>query len=278
MSEPISKTKKLLLIVLIPIIGIMILSASIFGIAYGYLNRDSIKLDINENITYQQNVKFGTSSAWNFRLMAKESDEIKNEVINSLYGDDGLELSVFRYNLGAGSLEIDMPHYNESTSTASFFDASKFTNLDSFAYETNYDISKDEDYLSMFKMALDTKNVEKLVIFSNSPHYLLTKNNKTSADNEHENNLPEENFKAFSNYVLVSAKLIKDKMAEWGYDNVSIFLSPVNEPQWKWGGSSDTQEGCHYDADHLAKFYDVFYTTLKTFNIIYNTDFKMDIY
>ena len=279
MSKPISKTKKILLVVLIPIIGITILSASIFGIAYGYLNRDTIKLDIDENETYQSNVLFGASSAWNFRVLGKdENAEIQQEIINALYGKDGLELSVFRYNIGAGSIDLNIPTYNECTSTESFFDTSKYVDNSSFADESNYDASKDAYYLDMFKLSLDTGDIKKVVLFSNSPHYLLTKNHLTHADVEHENNLPEENFGAFAKYVLISSKIIKDQMDSWGYTNIPIYISPVNEPQWKWGGSSNGQEGCHYDADHLAKFYDVFYTELKAFNADNNTSFIMDIY
>ena len=62
------------------------------------------------------------------------------------------------------------------------------------------------------------------------------------------------------------------------YSENDIYISPVNEPQWKWGGSSDGQEGCHYDAKDLAAFYDVFYKTLNKFNAQNNTKFVMDIY
>ena len=279
MKESVSSKKRILLAILIPIIGIVVLSASVFGAAYGYLTRDTIKVDLDESITFQQINYFGASSCWNFRLLGKEEDlETQTSLIDYLYSEDGLNLNVFRYNLGAGSLELETPEYTEACLTDTFFIKEKYVNSDSFLDASNYDFSKDADYMSMLKLSLDRGNVDKLVIFSNSPHYLLTKNGLTHADNEHENNLEEANFKAFANYVLISAKGIKDALDSWGYSNIKIYLSPVNEPQWKWGGSAATQEGCHYDYDHLAKFYDVFYKELVSFNASTNANFTMDIF
>ena len=274
-----SKKTKILLLILIPIMGVIILAASIFGIAYGYLNRNTIKLDFNENITYQTFRYFGASSCWNARHLASDEDLETQQKLNDLiYGDDGLQLSIYRYNIGAGSAELDLPNYNESTSTISFFKSENYVNASSFLDVNNYDISRDKYYLSSFKLALETNNVKKILLFCNSPHYKLTKNNKTHADNAHEDNLAPDNYEAFANYVLICSTLIYDWLGTIGYQDLEIEISPVNEPQWSWGGDKDTQEGCHFDSASLAAFYDVFYKTLNEYNSKNNTQFKMDIY
>ncbi len=273
------KSKRIVLMIIIPIIGIVLLSGAVFGISYGYLNRSTIRLDYNPDEEYQTFYGFGTSSAWNTRIIGRDySDEIKQSVTSYLYGDDGLKLSIYRYNLGAGSTELENLSYPESNKTESFFIAQNYVDSNSFLDVANYDFSKDNDYLSMLELAIKTNNIKKLVIFSNSPHYLLTKNHLTHANNEHENNLPEENFEAFSEYVLICSTYIDSFIKSLGYNDIEIYISPVNEPQWKWGGDSASQEGCHYDADYLAKFYDVFYKTLNKYNAKNNTQFKMDIY
>ena len=274
-----SKSKKIIIMVFAFILTIAILGGSIFGIAYGYLNRSTIKIDFDETKEYQTFEYFGASSCWNFRVIGKEADdETKAQLVNYLYGNDGLKLTAFRYNLGGGSLELDIPTYNESTSTESFFKSENYVDNTSFYDVSNYDISKDAYYLEMLKLSLETGNIKKITIFSNSPHYLLTKNGKTHADKEHENNLPEENYEAFANYVLISSTLLDSYIKSLGYNDIEIYISPVNEPQWKWGGSSNGQEGCHYDAPLLAKFYDVFYKTMNEYNTKNNTKFVMDIY
>ncbi len=57
-----------------------------------------------------------------------------------------------------------------------------------------------------------------------------------------------------------------------------MYISPVNEPQWKWGGEDATQEGCHFDPKPLARFYDVFYGELQEFNRAGKMDFQLDIF
>ena len=273
------KSKKLTLFIVIPLIGIIALSAAIFGLAYGYLNRSTIKLDFDDSIEYQTMKYFGASSCWNMRLVGRdETPEIQQELTNYLYGNDGLKLSIYRYNLGAGSIEKDEIKYGESNKTVSFFDSSKYQDNSSFLDPNNYDITRDADYLKMLKMALETNNVKKLVIFANSPHYLLTKNGLTHANEKHENNLPEENFATYSEYVLIGSTLLYNWISSLGYGNLEIEISPVNEPQWSWGGEDAGQEGCHYDYDILAKFYDIFYSTLNKYNSNNNTNFKMDIF
>ena len=56
------KSKKLILFIIIPLNGIIALSAAIFGIAYGYLNRSTIKLDFDDSIEYQTLKYIGASS------------------------------------------------------------------------------------------------------------------------------------------------------------------------------------------------------------------------
>jgi O-glycosyl hydrolase len=36
------------------------------------------------------------------------------------------------------------------------------------------------------------------------------------------------------------------------------YVSPINEPQWKWGGSYVWQEGCHYETEEMVAVYHVF--------------------
>ena len=274
-----NKIKKIVFVIVVSILCLAILGGIVFGICVAYLRRDSITVKFNENETYQTFRYFGATSAWNYRLVGEsETDEIKTQLLQKIYGEDGLQISLFRYNIGGGSVEVSDCHYDEACKTESFFDASKYVNKDSFKDVNNYDFTKDAAYMDMFKRSLEIGNIKKVVLFCNSPHYLLTKNNKTHADNEKENNLEEENFEAFSNYVLICSTYIDSVIKSLGYNDIEVYISPVNEPQWKWGGAEATQEGCHYDYDHLAKFYDVFYRVLNEYNTKNNTSFVMDIY
>lgn len=259
--------------------GVILVSSCVFGLCYAYLNRSTIKIDFNPDTEYQTFKYFGASSCWNNRIIGRdESEETKAQLTELLYGDSGLKLSIFRYNIGAGSIELENTGYSEAQKTISFFKSENYENKDSFLDVNNYDITKDSDYLSMLKLALETNNVKKVVAFCNSPHFLLTKNTQTDADHAHENNLLEENFEVFSHYAIICTSLLDNYVKSLGYNDIEIYISPVNEPQWKWDGVASTQEGCHFDADHLAKFYDVFYKVLKEYNNKNNTNYKLDMF
>ena len=47
---------------------------------------------------------------------------------------------------------------------------------------------------------------------------------------------------------------------------------------WKWGGEGASQEGCHYDAEVLARFYAVFWDALGAYNAEHGTDFRLDAF
>ncbi len=40
--------------------------------------------------------------------------------------------------------------------------------------------------------------------------------------------------------------------------NAAKYISPINEPQWKWGGASVWQEGCHYECEEVLEVFHLF--------------------
>ncbi|MDE6758985.1 MAG: hypothetical protein K2J89_06925 [Clostridia bacterium] len=261
------------------ILCIAIFVAAAFGVYTLAVNFGATSITLDTSKKYQTMNGFGASSAWIYQELGKlEDGEFKDLAVEMLYGDSGLALNTFRYNVGAGGVESD--NYEDALRGAeSFFVAEKFSgDYSVFADPANYDFTRDKATVDMFERALATGNIKQIVFFANSPHYLMTKNNKTHGENEYDNNLKEECYGAFSDYMLVIVDhLYKEIVGKYGND-IKIFISPVNEPQWKWGGEGATQEGCHYDPKVLAKFYDVFYTKLKDFNAVNSTDYVMDIF
>lgn len=234
---------------------------------------------LNESKKYQTFQGFGASSAWTYQLFGvSENGQLKDDTMEALYGESGLGLNTFRYNVGAGGSEVY--NYNDRERGAeSFFVAENFNgDYSVFADESNYDFTKDKGVRELFEKALSIGNIKEIVFFANSPHYLMTLNGKAHGEKENQNNLKEECYTAFSQYMLVIVnRLYKDIVCK--YDpSIKILISPVNEPQWKWGGSGATQEGCHYDPKVLAKFYDTFYKELKEFNKANSTNFVMDAF
>ncbi len=223
---------------------------------------------------------FGASSAWTYQYLGLiEDEEVKEEAIEKLYGESGLALNTFRYNIGAGSSEVS-DFIDPMRATESYFVAEKFDgDYTAFSNPSNYDFNtRDKGVRELFEKALSKGQIKRIVFYVNSPHYLMTVNGDTNASKAYENNLKPECYEAFSDYVYIIACNLYRKIVCKYDPTIKIYLSPVYEPQGEWGGRDVSQEGCHYDPEVLAEFYDVFYNRLKQRNLQEGTDFVMDIF
>lgn len=203
-------------------------------------------LYVDNTITYQTFESFGTSAAWWAQTI--DDDDTAREIAKMLYDDEeGLGLDIFRYNIGGG--EADNPDtriWNTTRRTESFYVFNEETN----AWE--YDFTRDANAVRMMKYAVEY-GADKIILFCNSPHYSMTKSGHASGGFEDAvSNLPEENYEAFIDYVLT----IADHFAEEGLPIYAV--SPINEPQWGWGGEWVGQEGCHYTVDETIKLLEMF--------------------
>lgn len=194
---------------------------------------------------------FGTSSAWWAQTI--DDEDTAKEIARMLYDSEtGLGLSVFRYNIGAG--EADNPDTRvayETRKTESFYVLNEETG------EYEYDFTRDKNARRMLDLAVEY-GADEVILFCNSPHYSMTVSGQASGGlSEYQSNLPEKNYEAFVDYVLT----IADWFVEQGYPVTAI--SPINEPQWGWGGEWVGQEGCHYTADETVAVLELFATTMK---------------
>lgn len=273
------KTKNNIIISLI-VFAVVVVSLTLFFGAYALcMFCGETTININLNKRYQTIEGFGASSAWIYQDMNNLEPALQDEAMELLYGDSGLMLNTFRYNIGGGSNEIGGYGEGSLNGTNSYFIADRFNgDYSVFADESNYDFTKCTVVDDMFEQALAKGNITHVVFFANSPHYLMTKNGKTHGEAEYDNNLKEEAYGAFSDYLLVSVNYLYENVICKYDPDIKVYISPVNEPQWKWGGASASQEGCHYDPEPLGKFYDVFYDRLTAFNAANGTDYVMDIF
>ena len=284
-GRTIAKKTGLTLLVLFMITAICL---SIYSIA-AYSNL-RITVDLaDEKQTVQG---FGASMAWTFQRMGEEgTDEVKERSVEMLYGDSGLRLNIARFNIGGGSADSNLdnvvPYCNDwfdpDRRAESFFmaenylDASDEELFAAFADESNYDFTRDAGALEMLDMALATGNIDRIVFFANSPHYLMTYSGTCTGAEVQQNNLKEEFYGAYCDYLLIIVDNLVEKHFT-GLENMpEVVISPVNEPQWDWGGDGSSQEGCHFDPEPLAAFYDVFFDKLEAFNTANGTSYECDV-
>lgn len=200
---------------------------------------------------------FGASACW----WSPQVDDEKTaeELSELLYGDDGLKLNIYRYNVGGGyekdSVRIDNP----------WRIAESFMNKDG-----SYSWDKDKNGVRVMKKCLEKGNIDTLIFFANSPHFTQTVTGQTSGGfTEHFSNLAKDKYEDFAKYFVDIAHHFIEK----GYP--VKYISPINEPQWKWGGEYVWQEGCHYQPEEVRDCFLAFAKELEKRNsplLLYGTE------
>ena len=202
-------------------------------------------IDLNNPRRMQTLKGWGTSACW--WAQACGDEDAQNALAELLYGDGGLGLNIYRYNIGGGFEEGNCRIENPWRRTESFmlYDREK--------EEESWDFSRDANAVAVMKKSLALGNVDTLILFCNSPHWSHTSTGQTSGSLlYHTCNIPKMNYPRFVDYVLTVAQHFLDEGLPVKY------ISPINEPQWKWGGGFVWQEGCHYELCEVKEIYHLF--------------------
>ena len=177
--------------------------------------------------TYQTLEHFGASDAWSAPFIGRWSDAERTRAAKLLFAKtfdtsgnpEGIGLSIWRVNLGAGTLEQG--------------EASKIKwpqrRAESFVGKNGkLDFSKCEGHRFFMKKAREY-GCNNFILFSNSPLVQMTKNGLGFCDNgASSSNLRDDKYRDFADYLADVAKHFSDG----GYNIYSV--SPVNEPQVPW--------------------------------------------
>ncbi len=214
-------------------------------------------IGVNKFVKHQTFEGFGTSSAWWSQTI--DDEETAREIARLLYDDEtGLGLDIYRYNIGGGEKENPNCRIGDpNRRTESFYVFNEETG------EYEYDFTRDANARRMLDMAVEYGATE-VILFCNSPHFSMTASGHASGGlTEYASNLPKENYGAFVDYVLT----IADWFVAQGYPITAI--SPINEPQWKWGGDWVGQEGCHYTVEETVEVLELFALEMQKRNSPY---------
>lgn len=203
-------------------------------------------------IEQQEITGWGTSACW-WAQVAGASEKAE-DYARLLYSEDGLGLNVYRYNVGAGEKDnpntrLDMNSWRSSESFLVY-------NEETDKYE--YDWNKDKAAQDMLDLCLSYGCIDTVVLFANSPHYSMCVSGQASGGLEPAvSNLKKDCYDDFAEYMLDIAEYFINKGVPVKY------ISPINEPQWDWGGGWVGQEGCHYEIDEVIEVGKAFAAEIK---------------
>ncbi|MBE6835406.1 MAG: hypothetical protein E7515_04055 [Ruminococcaceae bacterium] len=238
--------KKLLIIIPILLVLIVIISVIIIKTKDG----KAMKITVNEKKTLQPVYGWGTSSCWWSQNVSDE--KTREEIAKYLYSKEGLALNIYRYNVGAGYDEKNNRVDNPWRLTESFLVKNEETG------KWEYDFTRDKNAVEMMKKCISYGCIDTVILFANSPHYSFTVSGQSSGGlTAYKSNLKRECYEDYVDYLLT----ITEHFIDEGIPVTHI--SPINEPQWSWGGESVRQEGCHYEVDEVITLMRMFAKEIK---------------
>lgn len=200
----------------------------------------SMTIKVNQKIRYQTVNGWGTSACWWSQMI--DDDETREDIAKLLFSKEGLGLNIYRYNI-VGGYDPDVERVTDPWRlTESFY----YYNEETGKYE--YDFTRDANAQKMLEKALSYGCVDTVILFANSPHYSMTVTGQSSGGTEeYTSNLKKECYDDYVDYLLTITEYFISKGVPVKY------ISPINEPQWSWGGDWVGQEGCHYEPDEIVE-------------------------
>jgi O-glycosyl hydrolase len=205
------------------------------------LPKDELIINIDPTTIFQTIEHFGASDAWSCQFVGNWPSEKKNAIADLLFSKDmnsngkpiGIGLSLWRFNIGAGSAEQgSLSGINDEWRRAESF----------LEPDGTYNWEKQQGQV-WFAESAKNRGVDKLLTFVNSPPVHITKNGKAHSNNG-ESNLAVDQFDEYAKYLATVIDGLQNKGLKVDY------ISPVNEPQWDWTGG---QEGAPFWNNDIAE-------------------------
>lgn len=205
---------------------------------------NDLTIKVNPNKQFQTMHSFGASDAWRCQFVGANWPEAKKEQMAEwLFSKEfdergnpkGIGLSLWRFYIGAGSAEQgDSSGINHLWRRAQSFQDAR----------GNYNWNKQRGQLWFLKKAKEYGVYYSLAFTISAPVH-MTINNKAFADKGRK----VFNVRDGKDYAVFLADVCEHFEKEGlGFD----YLSPINEPQWDWSGSS--QEGTPATNSELFAF------------------------
>jgi O-glycosyl hydrolase len=186
---------------------------------------------IDPAVRHQTFEGWGTSLAWWANHVGGWSAANRNAVADAVVDPvTGLGYNVFRYNIGGG----ENPAHEHM---------GQFREMPGFEpVAGTWDWNADANQRAILQRIVDRAGSGLILeAFSNSPPYWMTKSGCASGNTDSSNNLKDDSYAAFADYLTEVVKHFRDS---WG--TTFRTLEPLNEPNATWWTANGGQEGCRF--------------------------------
>ena len=203
------------------------------GLACGTVHAQT-KVVVDPGKKYQLFEGWGTSLCWWAELVGAWNEANRDQFLGALADPDtGLGYNIFRYNIGGG----DQPGHDHLTKGDGGGKVPGYKPTEKGEFDWTADPAQRGVALRLNKVVKDPI----FEAFSNSPPWWMTKSGCVSGSNDGSDNLKEDYFDDFADYLSEVALHFK---TEWGLTFRTV--EPFNEPSAGWWKSNGGQEGCGF--------------------------------
>lgn len=221
------------------IVVVLFLSALVFQNVSNTYAATTVTID--PSATYQTIEGWGSSICWWGNQIGSWSADNRNRLIEKIVSPtDGLGYNIFRYNIGGG----DNPAHNHMRD---FGAIEEYRNANG-SWNWNADATQRAVLNRLIERVKYYGSDVILEAFSNSPPYWMTKSGCASGTSDGSNNLKDDYYDDFADYLTEVVKHFRDS---WGITFRT--LEPLNEPNVNWWKANGGQEGCSFSYENQQK-------------------------
>lgn len=198
---------------------------------------------------------WGTSLAWMANATGAYPSALRDDLVNKLFGDDGLRLNIARYNIGGGNAS-DVADYlrpggavpgwwnaqppltdAQGAITTSYVDRDRMLAAWTGTNDSDYDFSADPRQRAWIQAIKD--KVTRWEAFSNSPPYFMTESGYVSGGmNASADQIKPEALAKFATYLKTVAEHVEAS------EGISFdTIDPLNEPNTNYWGTTVNGSG-----------------------------------
>jgi O-glycosyl hydrolase len=216
---------------------------------------------IDPAIKHQVLEGWGGSLCWWANIMGGYSDSKIKTICDWITDPNtGLNMNIFRFNIGGG----DDPTHNHMRGDGGNMPGYRASATAPYDWTQDANQRKILQQLIASRIARFGSNDIKLVAFSNSPPYWMTRSGCSAGSVEgNVTNLRSDMFGEFAEYLT--------EVVRYYYDSLGIrfnYLEPFNEPDGGWWKALGNQEGCYFSNNDQIKMIRELYTKLSEKNML----------
>lgn len=221
---------------------------------------ESVKLD--PSYQHKPFDGWGTALVWFANVTGGWPDKVRNKLADDLFGANGLNFNIARYNIGGGDSPETEPYMRSGADVPGYWNRpAQFGplegNTDDWMEQENWWNPENPEHWNWqadanqrwWVKAAKARGADTFEAFSNSPPYFMTQSGYVSGNwNPWDDNIKPDQFENFATYLTTVVEHLQKEM------NIEFkSLSPVNEPNTGYWRAKGRQEGSNWSPGSQAK-------------------------